>query len=509
MFRLLIALSLLALPNTLRSAEPDPKTKPLEMLIQEAMKSFKVPGAAVVVVQDDKVILCQGFGVKKLGSADPVNEETIFAIASCTKAFTATGVAALVADGKLNWDDSVHLHLENFRLSDELADREVTLRDLLSHRSGMPRHDWLWVGLTTETDDLIRRFGRSPSSTSFRSTWEYSNVPFTTAGVAAAKAANTTWAELTKTRIFDPLNMKSTFCTAKESTAQPNHVTPHYGQADGVTRPCDWDNIDFARGAGSIGSTAKDLGNWLRFQLAGGVFDKRRIIPEQHLRETHTPQMLFRAEGAFAPYFPASVTNFTTYGLGWFVHDYRGFKAVSHGGTLTGFRAQCMLIPEKKLGVFVVSNLRPTYFPEAVCKAVLDHQIGAKGIDWIKFYQTELTKFENNWKQFKQKRLTERKPLTKPSRELKAYLGEFENFAYGKATVSQDGEQLLLKWGKFTFKLEHFHFDTFTLIPIAPVDQLFTFDRATLEMQFRLSSDGEITSLGFLDQIFVKSVKKK
>jgi CubicO group peptidase (beta-lactamase class C family) len=506
MRRLFVIISLLAISSISRADEPT--AKPLELIVQQALKSFKVPGAAVVVVQDDKVIFCQGFGVKQLGKADPVTDETVFAIASCTKAFTATGVASLVAEGKLNWDDEVRLHLENFRLSDELADRDITLRDLLSHRSGMPRHDWLWVGLTTETEDLIRRFGRSPGSTSFRSTWEYSNVPFTAASVAAGKASGMDWTELTKTKIFEPLKMKSTFCTAKEAQAQPNHVTPHYGQADGVIRPCDWDSIDFAKGAGSISSTAKDLANWLRFQLAGGVFDKRRILAEKQLRETHTPQMLLRAEGAFAPYFPTSVTNFTTYGLGWFVHDYRGLKAISHGGTLTGFRAQCMLIPDKKLGVFVVSNLRPSFFPEAVCKAVLDHQLGAKGIDWVKFYQAELTKFENNWKQFREKRTAERKPLTKPSRELKAYLGEFDNNAYGKATVTKEGDQLFVNWGKFTFKLEHFHFDTFTLIPVAPADLLFTFDRATLELQFRLSADGEVSSLSFLDQNFWKKAKK-
>src|SRR5438874_12198262 len=181
MRRFAILFALLLIPAPLAGAEFD--QKPIDEVVEKAMKEFGVPGAAVVIVKDGEVIYLKGFGVREKGKPEKVSPDTVFPIASCSKAFTATALAMLAEDGKLKWDDKVRDHLDYFRLSDELADRDVTLRDLLCHRTGMPRHDMLWAGLTTDTEELIRRWGKAKSSTSFRATWVYSNVPFTTAGV--------------------------------------------------------------------------------------------------------------------------------------------------------------------------------------------------------------------------------------------------------------------------------------------------------------------------------------
>jgi CubicO group peptidase (beta-lactamase class C family) len=503
----LLALALLVAAPPARAAEFDPK--PIDDVVARAMSEFQVPGAAVVVVQDDKVVYLKGFGVRELGSEAKVTPDTVFAIASCTKAFTATLVAMLADDGKLKWDDRVRDHLDWFRLSDELADREVTLRDLLCHRTGMPRHDMLWAGQVGDSEDVIRRWCRGKPSTSFRSTWEYSNVPFTTAGIVAGKVCASDWQTATRRRVFEPLGMTSSGCTAREAVAAADHATPHYLGLDKSIKPIPWDNLDSARGAGSIHSTARDLGHWLRFQLAGGKLGDRRLVAERVLKETHTPQMLVRQEGRWAVLFPPKATKFLSYGLGWFAHDHRGEKCVSHGGTLTGFRAQCMLAPEKKAGVFVVANLRPSGFTEAVAKAAIDHLLGLPAEDWVKHYKAAQAADDFNVAVAMKKREGERKPDTKPSLPAKDYAGTYEERAYGRATVTAEGEKLTMKWGKFTYRLDHYHFDTFTAVPVEPRDELVSFDRGSIDVQFRLAANGSVEGLKFLDQEFKREKEAK
>lgn len=502
MRRLALAFVFLFIPQVARAVDFDEKT--IDDVVERAMKEFQVPGAAVVIVKDDEVLYLKGFGVREKGKPAKVTPNTVFPIASCTKAFTSTAIAMLVADGKLSWDDKVRTHLDYFRLSDELADRDVTIRDLLCHRTGMPRHDMLWAGQNIDSDELIRRWGKGTPSTPFRSMWEYSNVPFTTAGVIAGRLEKSNWATTIERRIFTPLEMKSSSCTAAAGQAAPEHVTPHYFGFDKSVNVMKWDEVDQAGGAGCINSTATDLGNWLRFQLAEGKLGNKRLVSTRALHETHFPQMLLRAEGIWALYFPAIATRFTSYGLGWFVHDYRGFGCVSHGGTLTGIRAQCMMIPERKIGVFVLSNLRPSLFPEAVAKSTLDHLLGLSMEDWVTFSKNQLMLYDFNTAVRMTKREADRKLNTKPSLPLKGYTGSFIEPAYGRAIVSVEDDKLVIHWGRYKFRLEHYHFDTWTAIPVEPTDEAITFDRITFDVLFRMGTSGEVEGVRFLDQEFRK-----
>jgi CubicO group peptidase (beta-lactamase class C family) len=505
MRRYALLFALLFTPATLQAADFDPKA--IDEVVEKSLKEFSAPGAAVVIVKDGEVVYLKGFGVREKGKDEKVTPDTVFAIASCSKAFTATAVAMLADEGKLKWDDKVRDHLDFFRLSDELADRDVTLRDLLCHRTGMPRHDMLWSGLSSDSAEVIKRWGKGKPSTSFRSTWEYSNVPFTTAGVIAGKIDKTDWAGVIKTRIFKPLGMARSSCTWKEGSSQSDHATPHYYAFDKSVSAIEWDQIDHAGGAGCINSSARDMAAWLKFQLAGGKFDGKWLLPEKALKETHAPQMLFKPEGPFAVYFPAKVSRFTSYGLGWFVHDYRGVTCASHGGTLTGFRAQCMLVPEKKIGVFVLCNLRPSLVCETVCKTALDALLGLPAEDWIAFHKGQMATLDLNVALTKSKRETARKADTKPSLPLTKLAGNFDEPAYGRAEVLVEDDKLLLKWGKFTFRLEHYHFDTFTAVPVEPKADVVSFDRSTFEVLFRLDTKGEVDGMKFLDQEFRRSKK--
>ncbi|HEY1190455.1 MAG TPA: serine hydrolase [Gemmata sp.] len=500
---LLFALLFVAPPA--RAADFDPK--PIDEAVENALKGFQAPGAAVAIVRDGAVVYLKGFGVREKGKDERVTPDTVFPIASCSKAFTATLLAMLADEGQLKWDDKVREHLDYFRLSDELADRDVTLRDLLCHRTGMPRHDMLWAGLHAGTADVIKRWGKARPSTSFRSKWEYANVPFSTAGLIAAHIERKSWAGAVTARIFQPLGMKNSSGTWKEGHSQPDHATAHYYGLDKSVSAIGWDEIDHAGGAGCVNSTARDMAAWLQFQLAGGKFDGRRLLTERALKETHTAQMLLIPQGPFAVYFPAKVTRFASYGLGWFVHDYRGATCVSHGGTLTGFRAQCMMVPEKKVGVVVLCNLRPSLVCETVCKTALDALLGLPAEDWITFHKAQMALQDFNTAAGKKKRESARKPDTKPSLELARYAGAYEERAYGRAEVAFENEKLLVRWGKYTFRAEHYHFDTFTLVPVEPKGEVKSFDRSTFEVQFRLGTSGEVEGMTFLDQEFRRAKK--
>jgi CubicO group peptidase (beta-lactamase class C family) len=476
----------------------------IDAIVEQAQRELQVPGAAVAVVRADRVIYLKGFGVCDLKSKQPVTTRTLFPIASCSKAFTATLIAMLVDKGQLKWDDHVRDHLNIFRLRDELADREVTLRDLLCHRTGMSRHDLLWSGLTRDSLELVRRWGLATPSTSFRSSWEYANVPFTVAGLIAAQYCRSDWAGALHQKIFEPLEMRRSTGRYEQAQSDPDRIQPYYYTLDKQIRAIREDQVEHVGGAGAIYSTAEDMSHWLRFQLQGGVYNGRRLLAERHLRETHTPQILVRPEGVWSYYFPPSVTRFTSYGLGWFIHDYRGIMCISHGGTLSGVRAQCLLVPEAKIGVCVLANLRPSLFPEAVVRTLVDRMLGLPPIDWVKICKEQLAYFDFQQALLLQKRQKNRKADTQPTLPLEAFCGQYEQAAYGSALVFLQQQMLYVRWGHYLFRLQHYHYDTFTAQLVEPVDDIPLFDRSIIEAHFTLRPNGDIGSMTLFGQEFVR-----
>lgn len=483
--------------------------KGLDALIDKAMKDHEAPGLAVAVVKNDKVVYVQGFGVRKLGTDEKVTPDTLFAIASCTKAFTATGVAMLIDEEKLAWDDPVRKHLEFFRLTDSLADREATIRDLLCHRSGMPRHDWLWMGSDWGQEELIRRYGRAKISTSFRSTWEYANVPFTTAGYLIGKLEGSTWADVMQKRIFAPLGMKTANCSGKETLARLDVAQPHVLGKEFTLFADTWDENEAAAatGAGAINASARDMGQWLRFQLGDGTFDGKRLLKATTLKELHTAQVVVRREGRWKVFYPDKATDHLAYGLGWFVHDHRGKLAVSHGGTLSGFRSHVLLAPKEKMGVVVLVNRGGTFLPEALAKTLMDKMLGLPDEDWLTFYRNQQKIDQFTRASGAKARSGLRKKDTKPSRELEAYVGLFDEPAYGKVEVRREGEGLVLAWASCTLKLDHFHYDTFTATLQSPAKLQRRMPGSEIDVLFRLNAKGDVEGLQFLEQEF-KRVNK-
>ena len=234
----------------------------LDAIAAEAMRAWKVPGTAVAIIQDDRVVVSKGYGVKRIGTNDPVTKDTIFAIGSATKAFTSCAVAMLMDDGKMQWDDPVRKHVPFFRLSDPMANELVTLRDLLSHRTGLSRHDLLWVNSPLTQEEIIEHIGSVPLSKPFRTAYQYQNIMFLTAGYAVGQASGGTWQEFVQKRILNPLGMTNSDLTTSAAEKSPNHSSPHGPGKDGSLGVIPWRNIDNIAPAGAVNASVDDMTKW-------------------------------------------------------------------------------------------------------------------------------------------------------------------------------------------------------------------------------------------------------
>ncbi len=383
---LVLALSILATPVT--AAEPI-DSRAVDAIVQDAMKSWQVPGSALAIIRGDEVAYLKTFGVREFGTDKPVTPDTLFAIASCSKAFTATATGLLADEGKLSWDDPVRKHLDWFHLSDPLADRDVTIRDLLCHRTGVARNNLLWFSLAASREDIVRRMAHVRLAHPFRSRFDYSDIMYLAAGLTIGAAAHSSWDEVVEKRLFAPLGMKSATCSAAAAGTVADHAMPHRRKGDGTVEALPWHSyLDRGAPAGGIHASIRDMARWVRFQLGDGTFEGKRILKKDTLAEMHTPQMVIRLEGSHKIAFPETIQ--LSYGLAWFIHDHRGERVYSHTGGLGGFRARVVLVPRKKLGLVLLMNSgvgsshASMHF--AVTNRLLDHLLGLEPKDWNSHY---------------------------------------------------------------------------------------------------------------------------
>jgi CubicO group peptidase (beta-lactamase class C family) len=427
--------------------------------VNAALATWKVPGAAIAIVRNDSLIYARGYGVRELGKRDAVTERTLFAIGSSSKAFTAAGLAMLVDEGKIRWDDAATKYLPNLQLHDAYATRELTIRDLLSHRSGLARGDLLWYGSDLDRDEILRRARFLEPSWSFRSRFGYQNLMYLAAGQVNARVANTTWDDFITTRIFRPLGMTSSNTTTRALASQRDVASPH-AEIDDTVRVIPWRNIDNIAPAGSINSHVVDMAQWVRLQLGKGKYGGRQLITSAQVEEMHTPHTIIRQDAVFRMMFPN--VNFFEYGLGWFLQDYRGKKVVHHGGNIDGMSALVTMIPEDNFGMVILTNMNGSALPSVLMYKTFDLHLKAPPKDWS---ADRRVAYEGQVRQGReaQKRLeAQRVSGTKPSLPLAEYAGVYADSMYGEARVSEAGGKLVLTRGPaFVGDLEHWHFDTF------------------------------------------------
>jgi CubicO group peptidase (beta-lactamase class C family) len=468
------------------------KPQAIEKIMSDALQSWNVPGAALAIVHENKVVFLKGFGVRKLGQPGRVTADTVFPIASCTKAFTTLAMAMLVDEGKMAWDDPVRKHVDFFHLADPLADANVTLRDLVTHRTGVSGHELLWYRAPWGMEERIRKIGHVELTRSFRSVFQYQSILFGTAGYAAGKASGGTWADLVKKRVLEPLDMKATTLAAPASWPTGDQASPHRrGRNEKVEAMPPYLLAD-PDPAGSIHSSARDLARFVAFQLGDGAGPRgQRLVSAVNLAETHSPQMVIRREG-FAKIMNPDTLQIS-YGMGWIVQDYRGRLLLLHGGAIDGFRAHFTLVPKTRLGIVLLNNLDSTQMNLAVSNTLVDLFLGHPYKDWNAYY-LDIQQTEDAQKEARARALRKsRHPDTKTSLPLAAYAGDYAEAAYGSARVSLDNGKLVLHWGAFHWPLEHFHYDTFLANDDVLVDA---------PVSFRLGTSGDVTVMKALGRKF-------
>lgn len=492
----LLAVALLAIAVPARAAgRVDPKA--IDILCRDTLSRWKAPGLAVLVVHRDEVVYLRGHGVRELGKKAPVTPDTVFPLASLTKAFAAATLALLVDDGKAGWDDPVRKHLPAFRLFDPLADREVRLRDLLCHRIGLARHDLLWYRAGWPLEETVKRLAYLEPASSFRSRYEYNNLGYIAAGQAIARAAGTSWEQLLRKRLLDPLGMKNAVLTRSAALALADHAMPHRLGSAGNPQGIAWyDDDRQVRASGSLKASARDLAGWLRLHLNGGTLAGKRLVSATTLAEMHTPQVVAPIDAELAK---MSGTTQQSYGLGWRILDYRGRGVLEHGGANDGFRAYITLVPREKLGLVVLANLEETGMVHGLAYRLLDHLLRLEEKDWHTFFLDKRARTLQARAERKKALLATRKKGTKPSRALASYAGRYHDAAYGDAVVTLQEGRLVLVLGGHRAGLEHFHFDTF----VVKLEKGPTSTRLEDELvRFELNGDGEVQTVHFVGRTF-------
>ncbi len=458
----------------------------LDSYVNQALRDWNAPGLAVAVVRSDTVVHAAGYGVRELGRAEPVTPNTLFAVGSTTKAFTAALLGMLVDAQRLSWDDPVTRHLPGFQLFDPYVTRELTIRDLLTHRSGLARGDRLWANSGLSREEVLRRVRFLEPSWSFRSAYGYQNIMFLAAGELAGRVLGTSWDQAVRDRILTPLDMRRTGTTVSVLSGMDDVARPHE-RLNGVVTAVDWLNIDNIGPAGSINSSVAEMAQWVRLQLGRGTVAGSKLLDSATVREMHTLQMHLRPSETDEKLWPES--HLMGYGLGWTLRDYRGLKLVSHGGAIRGMRAWVALVPERGLGVVVLTNLAESALPTAIGMRVIDQHLGLGVKDWSALYLAESKAARERAAEERRRTIAARIAGTASTLPLERYAATYADSLYGEIRVQHQNGRLTAAFGpNFQGDLEHWHYDTFEAVWRDPV-----LGRTTLS--FQLDARANVTAV--------------
>jgi CubicO group peptidase (beta-lactamase class C family) len=439
----------------------------LDAYVARVLKTFEVPGLSVAIVKDGKVVWVKGYGVRKLGEPTPVDENTLFGIGSNTKAFTSAALATLVDAGKISWDDRVYERLPGFQMYDPYVSHEMTIRDLLTHRSGMGLGEGdllFWPHTTFTREDIIYRLRFMRPASSFRSRFAYDNLLYMTAGQIIPAVTGKTWEEYVREKILRPLGMNTTNLSNADFKTGDNYAWPH-SRVDGKLQVVGFENLDNAGPAGSINSSAAEMAKWVLLQLNHGKFPGReeRLFSERQSREMWSAQTILPIGTGPSP-LSAKRAKFAAYGLGWGLSDYHGRKMVAHTGGVLGFVSRVMLVPEENLGVVILTNAEQAGAFDSILYHVLDSYFGLPPADWIAAHQAADAQEEKEAAEITKKQEIGRAADSNPSLPLEKYAGVYTDSWYGPVTIRMENGKLVFTLDhtpKAIGDLQHWQYDTF------------------------------------------------
>ena len=465
--------TLIALGSTVilwaQSSASNPAAPPpdLDAYVASSMRTFDVPGISVAIVKDGKVLVAKGYGVRKLGEPTPVDEFTMFGIGSNTKAFTTAALATLVDEGRLSWDDPVYQRLPGFVMYDPYVSHEMTIRDLLTHRSGMGLGEGdllFWPPSTYTREQIIYKLRFMKPHSSFRSHYAYDNLLYMTAGQIIPAVTGTSWDDYIRDRVFSPLGMEHSRVTNASFKPGDDYAYPH-SRVEEKLQVIPFEVLDNAGPAGSIQSCAADMAKWVELQLSHGKFVNRdgRLFSEQRSHEMWSPQTILPI-GDFPPQLAGLKPEFSDYALGWSLRDYHGRKLVGHTGGVAGFVSRVMLVPEENLGVVVLTNAEEDGAFDSILYHVLDYYFHLPATDWVAAFKSWEDKQQKDAAEIMKKAESGRAPDSKPSLPIEKYAGVYNDAWYGPITIRKENSGLVISFDHtpgMIGDLQHWQYDTF------------------------------------------------
>jgi len=432
------------------------KLKKLREYVKSVLEDSKVPGIAIGIIKDGEVVFAEGFGYRNLEKKLPVTTQTLFAICSCSKAFTTMSIGMLVDDGEVEWGKPVRNYLPSFQLKDPYITANMTVRDLVTHRSGLPGHGAIWYGSSFTRKEIFDRLRYLDFSKGFREVYQYNNLMFMTAGYLVGQATNSTWENFVRNRIFRPLDMTHSNFFIEDLKRDSDYATPYNIEGEKV-EVIPFRNCENIGPAGSINSCIDDMLKWIQFHINNGKVGEKQLVPESIVKDMRTPYMHISSG------MKSNELSHANYGLGWRIYMYRGHKLVTHGGGIDGFTSSTSFMPFDSLGVFVVTNAesRISQSSRMIDLYIYDLLLGVEPKDRYAEYKERQEKAKKGKKKKKEK---ERVEIISPTYPLKKYVGEYEHPGYGIFTITCKDDTLWGKFKSFEFKLEHRNYNTFKTI---------------------------------------------
>ncbi|MFW9943810.1 MAG: serine hydrolase [Candidatus Sifarchaeia archaeon] len=465
-------------------------TKEWDCHLRNTLELWRAPGLAVVALKDNEVVYSKGFGHRDIESKLEMTKDTIHPIASCTKSFTSTAVAMLVDEGRLEWNTPVQEFIPRFRLKDSVASSHVTIVDMLSHRTGVPRHDLVWIDDEFSYNQILDRLPHLDPSADIRMTYQYCNIMYLAVSVIIEELSGMSYNDFIAKRIFRPLGMKDSNFSVTDMQNTPNHAKPYkidYQKEEFDIVRCDFVVNDAVSGAGCINASVDDIGKWLAFHLNNGKAGNKQLVSPENLRMTHDPVVIDSAQGSLSTYIPDQKWfRMNTLALGWGGVIYRGLRLAYHPGGIDGSSSLMAFLPDENAGAAAIVNQTNSYLPYATLYHLLDSILGLDPIDWNKVMKTVE---DNETKAIKETGETSqelRKTHTLPSHDLEEYAGTYLHPGYGRFRVRAEDGSLQLKYGTKDVPLTHYHYDTFQV-------EIERFDLKEL-LTFQTDSNGEVSA---------------
>lgn len=468
--------------------------KHLEELVSLNMKEWKVPGTCVAVIKDGSVILNRAFGYRNIKENLETSSDTLFAIASMSKAFTATALGILVDEGKLEWDTPIRNYIPEFELYDDYASINVTPRDLACHRTGLPRHEFMWHGAKFSRREIVDKVRYLEPNLDFRYGYQYQNQMYVVLGYLVERLTGVSWEEFVRNRILKPLGMDNTNFSIIDSVKSPDFAMP-YGEKDGEIAELKFKNVDGVGPAGCINSSLNDMIKWFLLNMNKGKLDGKQIISEKSITETYSPQSIINDSTIRFKEIP-----YLSYGMGWEVQIYRGHNIIQHDGSITGFSAMGAFLPDDDLGVIILTNKYGAgIFNNILLYNIIDNMLEMDVIDWNGRYRELINKFKAIKNNQESQLENEKKENTRPSHSLSEYAGEYIHPGYGKLYINIEGDTLKLHFNEFRKLLKHYHYDVFSF-------SMEEFGILPILINFNINSRGNISSVSIPMEPAVKDI---